>query len=100
MTTLQAGSATVVGQVRAANEDSHLVLDELVVVADGMGGHRGGAVASATTVRVAASITEMVPSPQLATKTVPVLGSTATPTGRLPTVTVPVTRYEPGDGRS
>ena len=31
MTTLQAGSATVVGQVRAANEDSHRVLDDLVI---------------------------------------------------------------------
>jgi len=49
---LRTGSATLVGQVRAANEDALLVADELAVVADGMGGHRAGEVASADTVDV------------------------------------------------
>ncbi len=47
---LQVGAATDVGQVRDHNEDSYLVDDDLglIAVADGMGGHRGGEVASAT----------------------------------------------------
>ena len=49
---LRSGAATLVGQVRAANEDSHLVADDLAAVADGMGGHRAGEVASALTVEV------------------------------------------------
>jgi serine/threonine protein phosphatase PrpC len=40
------GAATDTGRVRQANEDSLLAVDGLFAVADGMGGHRGGAVAS------------------------------------------------------
>ncbi|MFN8024788.1 MAG: Stp1/IreP family PP2C-type Ser/Thr phosphatase [Acidimicrobiia bacterium] len=47
---LRVGAATDVGRVREGNEDAYLVDDAmgLVAVADGMGGHRGGEVASAT----------------------------------------------------
>ncbi len=49
---LRIGARTDVGRVRAGNEDSLLVSDDgrLIVVADGMGGHQGGEVASATAV--------------------------------------------------
>ena len=45
------GATTDVGQVRAVNQDAFDGLDWLCVVADGMGGHRGGEVASATAVK-------------------------------------------------
>lgn len=47
---LVAGATTDVGRVREGNEDSFLVDDRLrlFAVADGMGGHRAGEVASAT----------------------------------------------------
>ena len=40
------GAATDIGQVRERNEDSYLIVEPLYAVADGMGGHRGGEVAS------------------------------------------------------
>jgi protein phosphatase len=43
---VRVGSASDIGQVREGNEDSFLVLSPLYAVADGMGGHRGGEVAS------------------------------------------------------
>ena len=51
-TRFQVGAATDVGQLRTKNEDSKFVGDGVSVfaVADGMGGHQGGAVASAIAV--------------------------------------------------
>ncbi len=46
MTAFVSGTATDVGRVRQANEDAFVVTDRLFAVADGMGGHRGGAVAA------------------------------------------------------
>ncbi len=44
------GAKTDVGRVRQGNEDSYLVHEPLFAVADGMGGHLGGEVASETAV--------------------------------------------------
>jgi serine/threonine protein phosphatase PrpC len=46
MAKLSWGSATHAGQIRPQNEDNLLAVDGIYVVADGMGGHEAGEVAS------------------------------------------------------
>jgi serine/threonine protein phosphatase PrpC len=61
MLTLRWGSATDVGRVRTLNEDSLLAVPGLFVVADGMGGHAAGEVASQMAVAEFARLAEQAP---------------------------------------
>jgi len=57
VTTLRVGSATDTGQVRTQNEDAALIGDVVFAVADGMGGHAAGDVASSVAVEAFESST-------------------------------------------
>jgi len=52
VTTLHAAGITDPGQVRAQNQDTFYVADDLVLIADGMGGYAGGEVAAAIAAEV------------------------------------------------
>jgi len=56
MTTLRASGRTDIGQMRENNEDVIVSTDRLVLVADGMGGHPGGAIAADTTAAVVPAV--------------------------------------------
>ena len=60
---LRWGGATDVGQVRDVNQDSMLLGPDFFVVADGMGGHQGGEVASALAID---TVSTRAPGPDLA----------------------------------
>lgn len=60
---LQHGGITDVGRVRERNEDAFLVSPPVFVVADGMGGHDGGDVASAMVVEELARLADPTPAP-------------------------------------
>ncbi len=68
MNRIEVGAATDVGHVRESNEDAHLAAplnatgpdrsDWVIAVADGMGGHQAGEVASALAVRTLAEVVQ------------------------------------------
>ncbi len=65
MTTLAWGAVTDTGRLRDVNQDGVFVADDVFVVADGMGGHRGGEVASAIVIEEMAKITTVSSTDEL-----------------------------------
>ena len=63
---LHHGAASDVGRVREVNEDAYLAVPPVYVVADGMGGHEGGDVASAIAVEEFGRMAEAGYDPQRA----------------------------------
>lgn len=66
MTALRAGAATDVGKVRSNNQDQFLLAPPLYAVADGMGGHAAGEVASRVAVEAFRAAFEAAAQPSAA----------------------------------
>ena len=62
MTTWRYAASSDVGLVREINEDSFLVTPDIAIVADGMGGHAAGEIASAIAVEVVANVFTVEPT--------------------------------------
>ena len=61
---------TAIGLARSGNEDSALTSSSLLAVADGMGGHAGGEVASQIAIKTLATMVPMLTTPEIDTDSI------------------------------
>src|ERR671937_400878 len=111
---LRVGTASDIGKARERNEDAFLAVHPLYVVADGMGGHRGGDVASSIVVEELSksdedgmrlgelmreeSVLEILEGHRDPQETSEALVDAANRAGGLDNITVVVIDFEEGDG--